>query len=131
MQHDFLTRSFELLQKSQIVKACVLSSSYASALIYTGNYVSSKLLLSRFTWQSSTGHIHFFDYTIKDIYKAILQLEPFVIPSIQRWEAILSYPVSTRWAATLRYLHDPIFVNKAKEKLYKIYTRTLPVGKKL
>jgi hypothetical protein len=31
----------------------------------------------------------------------------------------------------LQYLHDSIFVNKIKEKLYKIYTRALPVGKKL
>jgi hypothetical protein len=65
------------------------------------------------------------------VLRAILQLDPFVIPAIQRWEAILSYPISTRWESMLRYLHDPIFVNKTKEKLYKIYTRALPAGKKL
>jgi hypothetical protein len=125
---------FEPLQKSQVVKACILSSSHDSAsstLVYTGNYVSSKLLLSRFTWPSSTGHIHFLDFMIRDIYRAILHLDSYEIPSIQRWETILSYPISTRWEAFLRYLHDPIFLNKTKEKLYKIYTRALPVSKKL
>jgi hypothetical protein len=54
-----------------------------------------------------------------------------MIPAIQRWENEFQFPTSKVWHDMILYLNDSILLNELKEKLYKIYTRALPVGRKM
>jgi hypothetical protein len=124
------------LQKSQIVKACILSKSKSnqdseSACFYGENHASSKLLLSRLSWNTNSIQYQFSDFSVSTAYKSVVQSESFMIPAIQGWENDLQLPISKVWPDMIRYLNDSILLNKTKEKLYKIYTRALPVGRKI
>jgi hypothetical protein len=126
------TKLNENLSKSQVVKACVLDTSNstpnsAPLLKYCGNYATSKLLLSRFSWRVDDTKIDFTNFAGKSVYQAMLfeQIEP--IPAIQKWESKLGLSMSRLWKHMVAYLDDPILNNKTKQKLYKIYTRALPL----
>lgn len=73
----------------------------------------------------------FLDFSVSAAYKSVVRSESFTIPAIQRWENDLRLPISHFWPGMIRYIHDPILQNRTKEKIYKIYTRALPVGRKM
>jgi hypothetical protein len=121
------TISVKILPISQCIKACVFN--LQGKLFYYGNYLTSKLLLSRISWQcNDTKKTFFCDFSISSIYKALLFRKDKTIPALLRWERILSFSISSSWKSMLKYLHDPILENKTKEILFKIYSQVLPVG---
>jgi hypothetical protein len=110
------------LQKSQVVKACVLSKvevdkTISPSCLYCGNYASSKLLLSRLSWQTDSLQFRFFDLSVSLAYKPIIQSTPIEIFSIQRWQDILHLPILDLWPKMIQYIHNPILTNKTKEVL--------------
>lgn len=124
--------SLHVLMKAQIVKACVLQVG-SDDLYYNGNYATSKLLLSRVSWLSlSDGkNSTFSDFKVNRVYRGLLSLFPSQITAIDRWEkALPNFPIRNSWSNMISYLNDPLLENKTREKLYKIYTRSMPVGRK-
>jgi hypothetical protein len=119
-----------LLPKASLVKACVLHDSGSNILYYSGNYLTSKLLLSRFLWLCNGSSLSFCYFLVKNIYKAIIFSSPYKVSPIERWEKVLGIPIDTTMAKMIDYTHDPIFDNKTKENLYKIHTRAFPVARK-
>jgi hypothetical protein len=63
-------------------------------------------------------------------YKAMLCSKPHEIAAIDRWEKALNHSIEHKWIPMIHYVNDPILNNKTKEKLYKILTRAMPVGRK-
>jgi hypothetical protein len=132
----FSNSSTNLLIKSQSVKILPISQRIKASVFhlqgnffYCGNYLTSKLLLSRIYWQcNDIKKIFFFDFSISSIYKALLFKKDKTIPALLRWERILTFSISPSWKSMLKYLHDPILENKTKEVLFKIYSQVLPVG---
>jgi hypothetical protein len=127
------SNTIEHIQKAQASKACVLpaeSSPKSFSLLYCGNYSRNKLLLSRFSWIIDTKTFSFFEYSIKYAYKATLCSKPHEIAAIDRWEKALNHSIEHKWMSMIHYVNDPILNNKSKEKLYKILTRAMPVGRK-
>lgn len=121
------------LGKAHAIKACILkdkSDHNHSFLLYCGNYRTSKLLLSRFSWKFNEMDVGFLSYTVKNGYRAILDAQSSEISAIAKWETKLNFPISLHWKSIIKYLHDPCLSNKSREKLYKIYTRALPVARK-
>jgi hypothetical protein len=119
--------SVKILPISQCIKASVFH--LQGKFFYCGNYLTSKLLLSRISWQYNDNlKLTFFNFSISSIYKAVLFKEDKTIPALLRWERILSFSISSSWKSMLKYLHDPILENKTKDVLFKIYSQVLPVG---
>lgn len=117
-----------LLQTDDVVKACVMKDRDGH-LIYCGNYADCKLLLSRISWSNTISRkADFFDFSIKMIYRSIIDSRDKNIPALHRWNRILSTSIDSQWIPMFKYLHDPILNNRCKEVLYKIYTQVLPVG---
>jgi hypothetical protein len=81
-----------LLPKASLVKACVLHDPESKILYYSGNYPTSKLLLSRFHWLYEHSSLSFCDFSVKNIYKAIVSSSPHKVTHIERWEKALGIP---------------------------------------
>jgi hypothetical protein len=118
--------------KSQITKAAIIKDTNSNQQIafYYGNYSTSKLLLSRFNWKVDNKLVSFPNITVKVIYNSILQAQPFTNKAIEKWSTHFNEPIY--WHDMIKYINrGRLLENKTKEKLYKIYTRALPVGRKM
>lgn len=117
-----------LLPVCQIIKACVLICR-KTQFYYYGDYTSCRLLLSRISWTCPNFRdTQFQDFSVRTLYRAIIGKTCQLIPAISRWNRILSFSIDNNWKSMIRYIHDPIFNNRTKETLYKLYTQVLPVG---
>jgi hypothetical protein len=92
----FVKANFEVsLSKASIVKACVFEMTTLQCefpvFIYCGNYRSSKLLLSRLSWNAGASSIGFFDLKVKVIYAAIMDAKPSTISAIEKWDKHLHF----------------------------------------
>lgn len=130
---DPFSNSVEYLTKASVVKACVLSVDMPlnqTSFLYCGNYKCTKLLLSRFSWSIDSKSFSFFDFTINNAYKAMLAPRLQDASAIGRWEKTLNISLVSSWKSMIAYVNDPILNNKTKEKLFKIVTRAITVGRK-
>jgi hypothetical protein len=121
----------EHISKAYAIKACVLfenANKDASPAYYCGNYLSSKLLLSRLNWGDGN---HFFTFGVNMAYQGIISHQMKPISAILKWETVLNMPLAHMWVKMIAYLHDFMLNNRTKEKLYKIYTRSLPAGSRM
>lgn len=116
-----------LLSKANVVKACVFeiqSLGSGTQHVYCGNYHSTKLLLSRLSWNTGKTTIGFFDLSVKGLYNSMMHSNIAAISAIERWDEVLNYSVSARWIELINYLHDGVLNNKTKESCIK-YIRGL------
>jgi hypothetical protein len=75
--------SVKILPISQCIKASVFH--LQGKLFYCGNYLTSKLLLSRISWQcNNIQKLSFFDFSISSVYKALLFKKDKTIPALSR-----------------------------------------------
>lgn len=101
------------------------------ATIFGGVDSSTKMLLSRFSWSIDSKKVSFFGFTINKAYRAILDANgPHEFSAIARWDKALNIRIAPFWKPMIAYVNDPILNNKTKEKVYKIVTRAIPVGRK-
>jgi hypothetical protein len=64
-------------------------------------------------------------------YRGLLRLFPSQMTAIDRWEkALPAFPIRNYRLKMISHLNDRLLENKIREKLYKIYTRAMPVGRK-
>jgi hypothetical protein len=74
--------------------------------------------------------VPFSGFSVKTIYKSILQAQTFTNKAIVKWDTHFNEPI--HWHEMIKYInHGYLLENKTKEKLYKIYTRAIPVGRKM
>lgn len=131
-----------LLLKANVVKAIVIgfaprssSKNAKASLYYTGNYMTSKLLLSRITW--STGQhfnkspeadrVPFEQFQVKSIYHAIMSVRDTTIRSFTNWVSTVPNH-HFDWHEIMMYIHDTKLDSRARQILYKICTRAMMVG---
>jgi hypothetical protein len=80
IQTDILV---QILPSIQCIKASVFHLD--GKFFYCGNYLTSKLLLSRISWQIDDSKIvSFFDFSVSSIYKALLFKKDKSIPAVTR-----------------------------------------------
>jgi hypothetical protein len=74
--------------------------------------------------------VSFPNITVKVIYNSILQAQPFTNKAIEKWSTHFNEPIY--WHDMIKNINrGRLLENKTKEKLYKIHTRALPVGRKM
>jgi hypothetical protein len=107
----------EKFRKSEIVKACVLQANTAkgqTGLLYCGNYRSTKLLLSRFSWQIGHKVSTFFEFSIRLVYRSLISRHQEPIPAIEKWEKVVNIPLAASWPLRVAYINDDILGNRTK-----------------
>lgn len=64
------------------------------------------------------------------MYRSVISAQQVPAKAIDRWEQAAGFTLASSWHAHIAYINDKILNDRTKEKLFKVITRAIPVGRK-